>query len=169
MEPKVVYKGTQSFRHDLFRLSLASLKRNQSFKKGVVKIEEIQHSHFFHTFDSNGRAQTHCTPTGGHFHEVKWEVGADGILIASCGPALRHVYKKRGGQQRKITELVKWDDEVNDKVVVDSHTHDVVYAWSEEITTDTANKRRNAQEYMAQQQINQEAQARSLGLESNID
>lgn len=165
--PKLTYKGTQKFRHDLFRLEPKSLLRNKSFKAKEVKLESISHTHFFHTFDSNGKPQQYSTPTGGHFHEVKWEVGADGELVATCGPALRTVYEKRGSMQRKKVVRVKWENQYDENLpdmVEDNHTHDVTYLWSEELSADTIRKRRDAQEKQAMQELRQQNDAKSLGI-----
>lgn len=164
--PRINYKGTQGFRHDLFRLKPLDLMRNLSFKKGRVQIERIPHTHFFHTFDSNGRPQQYCTPTGGHFHEIKWYMDPQtGEPRAECGPALRYVYKKRAGMQKRYLEAVKWEDEVNDSTVIDNHVHECEYAWSENLSADTIKKRRDASELQARNQIAQTSQAKDLGIE----
>lgn len=172
-QPKVVYKDQQGFRHDLFKLKDEKLLKNQSFKKGQVKLESFSHTHFFHTYDSNGRQQQYSTSVGGHFHEVKWKVDANGELVAECGPALRNVYHKRGGRQKKFIEPVKWYNENSDSAegewVKDSHTHEVEYRWSEELSVGLVRQRRNAQERMVQSQIQDAAHARALGLESGLD
>lgn len=166
VEPRINFKGTQSFRHDLFRLKPVDLKKNTSFKKGHVKLETIPHTHFFHTYDSSGRPQQYSTPCGGHFHEVKWKMDPEtGELVGECGPALRYVYKKRGGTQKRYLEGVKWEDEVNDQMVVDNHTHVCEYAWSEQLSADTIKKRRDAGEAQARNQLAQSAQAKNLGIE----
>lgn len=169
-EPKIIYKGTQTFRHDLFRLKVTELLRNNSFKKGNVQLEKIPHVHFFHTFDSNGRPQKYSTPAGGHFHEVTWQVDEKtGELVATCGPALQYVYKKRAGGQKRYLEGVKWEDEVNDSLVVDSHTHECEYAWSEELSSKVVQARRDAGAKIAEQQVRASSRAKSLGLESGLD
>lgn len=164
-EPKIIYKGSQSFRHDLFRFSVVDLKKNTSYKKGEIKLELIPHTHFFHTFDSNARPQTHSTPTGGHYHEVKWSVGEDGLLHATCGPALRVVHKKLAGRMKKVIEPVKWFDAFGEKWVEDNHTHVMTYAWSEELTADSVRRRKNHQEAQVQAQMQAKAKTKELGIE----
>lgn len=143
-QPQIIYKNEQGFRHDLFKLEIAQVKKNRSFKKGHVKIEEIEHTHVFHTYDSAGRAKKYCEPVAGHFHEIKWYTNDDGKLVAECGPALQEKYVKRGGMQQKKIAPIVWEDEINDQVVEDNHTHTCVYRWSEELSKDMVNQRRNA-------------------------
>lgn len=167
-QPNLRVKGTEGFRHDLFKLKPAEMLKNQSFKKGRVQIEKVEHTHFFHTFDSNGKAQEFSTPTGGHFHEISWEVDDSGDLQAKCGPAMQYVYKKLAGRQRKKIAEIKWNDEEMERIVVDDHTHECEYRWSEELSSETVRRRRQVAVNMAERDIAAKNQAKSLGMESGI-
>ena len=127
----IFMRGAKEFRHDLFKSDVQNLKRNVSFKKGVVQIVEIEHAHIFHSHNSQGRPQQFTNSVGGHFHEVTLSTDANGRPVAKCGPAMREVFKKRPGGQRRIKEEIKWVDEVKDRIIVDSHTHTFEYEGSE--------------------------------------
>lgn len=159
-----MYKNEQTFRHDLFRLREANLKANKSWKYGVVQLEEFPHVHFFHSFDSAGRPQQYSTPSAGHFHEIKWHVDEDGNFKATCGPAKQYKYVKRGGTQKKIMSDVAWHDDERG-TIVDNHTHDVEYRWSEELSKDLISKKRNALTQQAAHQMQVAAMAQSMGVE----
>ncbi len=128
-------KGSTVFRHDLFKSDVKPMRRNESFKKGVVKIVELEHSHIFHTCDDRGRQMEYCTPTGGHFHKVKVKYDANGVPVAvECGPPLKYVNKKTPvGSKKRIVE-VRWMDLVNDREVRDDHRHVFEYVHSEELS-----------------------------------
>lgn len=167
--PQIIYKGNQTFRHDLFKASLEKYKKNLSFRKGVVKIEHIDHIHYFHTFDSNGKAQKFTNTVGGHFHEIRWFTDDDGVLRAECGPPLTTVYKKRAGMQKRVIEPVKWEDEEHDRMVADEHKHTMEYMWSEELDANTVRKRRNAAQSLFESEQAMRIQAQSLGMEKGFD
>lgn len=164
-DPKIVYKNQQSFRHDLFKLLETNVKSNKSWKKGIVQIEEFGHVHFFHTYDSSGRAQQYSTPSAGHFHEVKWHVDEDGNMKAICGPAMQYKYVKRAGRQAKKLTKITWEDEQNERVIEDNHVHEIEYRWSEELSKDAIERRRNAMTQQAGQQMQMAAMAQRVGLE----
>lgn len=158
-----MWKGNQTFRHDLFKLDLQPLKKNVSFTKGTVKIETYEHSHFFHTFDSNGRPQTHSTPQGGHFHKIEWKEDKEtGKLVAKCGPPMHHIYVRKDAQQHKKMVPVQWETnqmsdeemDVSTVVIKDDHVHNVEYLWSEEISADTVKRRKDIQEEVVKAQVN---------------
>lgn len=138
-------KGSSTFRHDGFKGDVRKLKKNTSFKKGVVTITELEHSHQFHSHDSRGRKQQYCTPMGGHFHEVKIIYDENGVPVrAECGPPLRFQNKKTPlGSKKRIVD-VKWHDQVNEKIVVDDHRHVFEYTHSEELNAKRVQQIRNA-------------------------
>ena len=116
------YKGEQEIDHDLFELLLINTRKNESFHPLTVQDDGSDngnwvnkpHKHFYHTFDSDGRAQKRSSPTAGHYHDVEWEV-VDGEMVARCGPP-------------KVISSGKVYPYKNDK-----HTHEAVYKGSERI------------------------------------
>ena len=129
-----------SFEHDLFKLSVATFKRNVSYKYLQPEIIEAEHVHFFHSKNSKGAPQKYCHAVGGHFHEVTvdWDTGK-----ATCGPALTRRTIKIPNTSRSITRIgtVKWDainmDTGDQSEIVDDHTHEVEYIRTEVISEQT--------------------------------
>lgn len=133
-QAKIVWKDQRSFRHDLFKLKVATMKKNFSWKPKEPMIELAEHVHFFHSHNSQGKTQTNCTAVGGHYHEVTVDVLPNGELKATCSPPLctkEHVL--RSGV-RKSVEAVQWFDEKSGKNIVDNHTHEIEYCFSEQIS-----------------------------------
>lgn len=134
VKPKIIIKGSQEFRHDLFKSDVKNLLKNTSFKPGVVDIVRIEHAHIFHSHDSAGKEQQYTSTVGGHFHKVETSIDDEGNLIAKCGPALRvNIRKSKRGGQKKVVGPVQWanDGEMGDEVIVDDHTHVLGYQSSE--------------------------------------
>lgn len=117
---KRVYKGDQEVDHDLFKLKLASAKKNVSWTD-KPRYEMVPHQHFFHTYDSSGKKQAYCSPVAGHTHKVEVEE-VDGEFKLVVGPAIK--------KSRSKTAPIPHDD----------HTHDVEYVLSEKLTVREANK-----------------------------
>ncbi len=117
--------------------------KNVSFKKNQPQVVELEHSHIFHTINSQMKLQKHTSTVGGHFHEIEWGVGADGKpFVKKVGPPITYRYVSRSGQQKKRSGAVRWrdgerDEETDDGVaagyVVDKHTHKFHYIHSEEL------------------------------------
>ena len=159
---QIVWKGQREFRHDLYKLKVAAFLKNTSYQSGIVKAVEVDHCHFFHSHNSQGKAQTITNAVGGHYHEITQD--KDGNMV--CGPALREVFKKRAGRQRKYVEPVKWLDEEKDRFVEDTHIHEVEYQHSEVISE--AKVRGTRSENHAQTQMMQmQAQAAQLGMKES--
>lgn len=140
---QVKYKGTKTFRHDLYKGDVKKYLRNVSYKKDAPDLVPIEHTHIYHTYDSRGKPQSFTSTTGGHFHEVS--VGPDGVV--KCGPPMRWGYKKgRDGNQVKRKEPLKWFDKyATDHAkewIEDTHTHEFEYIHSEELSP---NKIKDAQ------------------------
>lgn len=92
MEVKRVMKGSQKLNHDLFKLEVASMRRNVSWNKRQPIWDNVEHSHYFHTIDSNGRTMTECVAICGHKHPVTVKE-VKGSLVATCGEAEGHTHK----------------------------------------------------------------------------
>lgn len=110
-----IMRGQQDVHHDLFRLESATTKKNIAYGASPIW-EAIDHKHFFHTVNSDGKPQDKCAPTAGHFHfiTVKEE---NGKFVAECSPPyVMGVVKGR-------KQAVEYKN--------DAHTHDVTYLQSE--------------------------------------
>ncbi len=120
--------------HDLYRLSLASMKKNVAFNSGSYEIVSVQHEHFFHTIDSSGTKQKYSNLVGSHFHQmIVTPNPAGGPPNVKCGPAVKEVRKLVNGRSVKVLEpCLKYPDD-NGRVITDDHTHEVVYMRSNRI------------------------------------
>jgi len=158
-------KGTQVFWHDLFKSNVQKMIKcifNRSDEKGVGQQKEedlklVEHVHFFHSHDSQGRAQTTCVSVGGHYHKIITHdnkgnplVDAHGRPRVECGPPLRKVKVKRGKKMVSVEEPVTFGME-DGKMVADKHTHDFSYIDSQELSPDKMEqlKRGNAKGILA--------------------
>lgn len=132
-------KGQRRDWHHLFKADVRPMKKNVSFQKGQPRIEELEHTHLFHTVNSQLKPQKHSSTVGGHFHELEWAVGADGIpKVVKCGPPMTYRYVSKPGGQKKRQGAVKWRDMRNEDgdehvFVEDKHTHTFKYIHSEEL------------------------------------
>jgi hypothetical protein len=121
-----VFKGSIVMVHDLFKLLLSTMVKDVGFNPEKPVRQEIEHVHFFHTIDSNGRKQLYSNAVGGHFHACT-VVETDGVPEIKIGPPLKAVRKKVRGGWVTAHEAIRCGDEV------DNHTHAVEYIRSEEI------------------------------------
>lgn len=117
LEPKRFLEKNSTVFHDLYRLDVATTRKNLSFsdEPGAEIWEPVEHKHWYHSCDSSGKVLNTSAPTAGHFHEVKTFIDKNGNLAAECGPPQVFVGKKKYPYK-------------NDK-----HTHSVTYLNSEEV------------------------------------
>lgn len=128
-------KGQSWAWHHLFKTDLKDMKKNVSFKKGQPQIENLEHSHFFHSVNSDLIPQQFTSTIGGHFHEVTWALNAQGEpYVKSCSGPMTHKYVKKPGGQKRILTKVAWHDGNNDRDIVDDHTHEFTYLHSEKLS-----------------------------------
>jgi len=130
-----VFSGKALIFHDLFKLTVAKMKKNMSWQPiPADEYTEIEHVHFFHTYDSSGRKQEHSTSVGGHFHIMKVVQNEDGVPTVKCdsGP-VKYIRQKNKFSKRYERVLVP----VND---VDKHTHDSIYLQSNELSVRKINE-----------------------------
>lgn len=120
---KRVFGQGKKLIHDLFKLSVAKMRRNDSWNEERPIYIELEHCHIFHTIDSSGRKQDTCSPVGGHHHKMTVTYSADGAPTVTCSPAMKYVRKRVNGENTRV--LVEIED--------DDHTHEVEYIRSEEI------------------------------------
>lgn len=138
VDERVILKGSQEFRTDLFKSDVRKFMRNTSFKKGVVSILELDHTHTFHSFNSQGKEQEFSSPVGGHFHKViRRYTDKDGNICLEMGPPLQWKQKKRPSGAKKVLTEVKWynadaeDNSGEQSNIHDRHTHKWIYQSSE--------------------------------------
>ena len=135
-ELKRTWRGTGTWVHDLFKLKVTSFKKNMSYRKYEPNLQDVEHVHFFHTTDRQGKPLRTCAPIGGHYHEME-VYEENGELKAKCGPPKRIVEKKlRNGRTEKKVEPVYFFDGDDDRKVYDTHSHEVEYLGSEMISED---------------------------------
>lgn len=128
-------KGDLTYTHDLFKLKTAVSKHNVSYRKFEPILEDVEHTHFFHSHDRAGNPQKYCTIGAGHFHEVVVTTDARGDLVAKCGPAVRwDDVKSMSGKVKKQINTISWIHEAKDMKIEDNHTHETFYMHSEEVS-----------------------------------
>jgi hypothetical protein len=130
-----VFKANKMIYHDLFKLHVSNMKKNVSWQRDILDLKDVEHVHFFHTYDSSGKKQTSCVPTGGHFHLVETEDQGEGLppkIVSVSGPMVWGNEKDRyTGKRRRIPVPYLKDD--------DNHTHDIEYIESSEIKVRSIN------------------------------
>lgn len=136
---KVEMRNQKTFRHHAFKLKCEKMTKNTSYKKYSPILEQFEHSHIFHTVDSQGRTQTKSQPVGGHYHYIEFAENADGTVTAKCGPA-KHIvdHKLRSGGFRKKEDDITFYDEKADRTITDNHTHDLEHLYSSELQVDAS-------------------------------
>lgn len=114
--------------HDLWKLEVEAMEKNISWND-VPDYQKVEHCHFFHTFDSSGKAQKFCVPVGGHFHEMEVieEPGKMPKIVCKSGP-LKWSRKKNKRTGRMERVLVPFND-------VDEHKHETIYLHSKQVET----------------------------------
>ncbi len=131
---KRIWKGSEKIEHSLFKLAPATHLKNVSYQPFKPKIENVSHTHFFHSVDRKGKANTYCAPMAGHFHKVTalWE--GDDLKSVECGPAIRYKWRqdRRGNMYRNLEGvLYKGEAEDGSQDKADKHTHSIEYVRSE--------------------------------------
>ena len=114
--PKVkrVFKGDDNIMVDTVKLETALFQKNVSFDSRMPIIEPVEHVHFFHSFDSNGKPQVSANSVLGHTHDVSLSVDKEGNIVGTCSAP------RRNRNSEKI-------------LASDQHTHTIKYIKSEEI------------------------------------
>ena len=110
--------------HSLYKLALSTFKANKSWTSEANYVD-VEHTHFFHTINSSGQAQTTCAPVGGHFHEM--------ILVTPATEDTPPVYKCSGPMKkvRQKNAYGAWEVVSVPVNGIDHHTHEVTYLHSE--------------------------------------
>lgn len=123
-----IFKEDKIIYHDLFKLEVAKMRKNMMwYKVPPDEYVNIEHCHFYHTFDSSGKKQVYSTSVGGHFHEMEVIDQGEGMppkIVGMSGPLKWAMVKNEYG--RKVKRAIP----VNS---VDNHTHEVTYLQSDEV------------------------------------
>lgn len=130
------YTGAKKVDHDLFKLMPANMIKNTNWNPdSAPNYEQVIHQHFFHTYDSSGRAMVTSESVGGHFHEITLQetVAADGSrgipkVIACSGPK-KYTKQRVMGKNSKVPTPIKDDN----------HTHAVEYIKSDTVEVRVVN------------------------------
>lgn len=133
IEPKIKWQGTESFRHDLFKLGVSKCIKNKSYTQGDPNIVQVEHVHFFHSHSSEGNEHTRCEIAAGHYHEVKVSVDENGDFKAECGPAVSVETKIQGTIAYNEEGPIKFYDNKSRQWILDDHRHDISYIRSQMI------------------------------------
>ena len=153
---KLRIKGQRKEWSHLFKSDVRPLKKNVSFKKGLPKIEHLDHTHVFHTLSSQMKPMQYWHTVAGHFHEVTWRMTPEGPVVTEVGPPMTYKYTRGPAGTRRDKCQVEWYDDAKGKTIVDNHTHEFHYVHSEELLE--RNIRAVAGDHSADE-------ARELGLE----
>lgn len=130
-----VYKQNVLIDSDLFKLQTAAANKNVAWG-GDVQLEPVDHNHFFHTYDSDGRRQSRSTPVAGHFHEIDWadgEPGEPSRIVSISGPMRLMKVKEKGRFKMKAVPVAE--------ELEDNHTHKIAYIKSDSVEARQVNPR----------------------------
>lgn len=127
-DQKRIYNDSSALiESDLFRLKLATAMKNVALQdSGMIDLEKVEHTHFWRTYDSDGKKLNFSVPVAGHFHEIKYEETNGVVKVISCSPPLRMGTQKVKGVTKMVPVPINPDLE-------DNHTHDVEYLRSHKV------------------------------------
>lgn len=122
-----VFGNKFEFKSDLFKLEVAECHMDKSWND-VPNLEAVEHVHFYHTYDSDGRKMAKTNTVAGHFHLIEYqEQGEDKpVKIISVSGPMRELKRRIKGRFTKVNEPV------SDKLE-DNHTHKITYRRTEKI------------------------------------
>jgi len=122
---KRVFGNGVEFKSDLFKLEVAECNLNKSWND-VPMLEQIEHVHFFHTYDSNGRKMARTNIVAGHFHVIEYEEQGENkpVKIISVSGPMHEVKRRIMGRWQKVAEPIS-------ESLQDEHTHKITYRRSE--------------------------------------
>ncbi len=141
-------RNTAKIFHHLFKAKVAMMMKNISWVKNAPNIDKIEHAHYFHTCNSMGMPQEFTTPTGGHFHAVKWSLDENGIPTAKCGPPMKKETRNTSRGSRTFDVPVKFfsdadQEDANGNTIMargetfDTHTHELFYMGTDELSPES--------------------------------
>ncbi len=122
-----IFRKQITYTHDLYKLLVASFKKNVEVDGRQPRYEDAEHVHWFHTIDSDGKTQELSNSVGGHFHKMK---------VTHQGPGKAPLVECISGPLRKVSrknEYGKWISAFAPFNAVDHHTHETIYITSGEV------------------------------------
>lgn len=135
---KDIYQTSIEFKSRLFRLKPAKMMKHVLLGNDQETFADVQHQHFYHTYDSSGKFQPHSVAVGGHFHIMTMTDDPEtGEPIVTCSGPKTFAYKKNKKVIVDLPPFKATDDQGND--IVDRHTHEVVYERTSKIKPRTVN------------------------------
>jgi hypothetical protein len=131
----IVQRGARQVWHHLFKLSVAKVTKDHGWDPSKPHIIEHEHTHIFHTVDSNGEPQTQTNNVAGHFHSVEVVQNSDPkkrptIRISEAKKLVRKEVRK-GYFKTVVVSYDEYDREMNP---LPPHTHDFQYMGSDLIS-----------------------------------
>ena len=132
-----IYINELQIKSDLFKLEVATCNLNKGWND-AINLESVEHVHFFHTYDSdgklmgkreaNGETKGKTNSVAGHFHEIVFEDRGPNkpVEIISVSGPMREVKRRVRGKWVRVVEPI-------DPNLDDSHTHDVIYRRTENV------------------------------------
>lgn len=155
-----VVDGTQTFWHDRFKSDTKKMIKcifNREDGQSEEDMKHIDHQHFFHSHDSNGRKQEQCVAVGGHYHNIITHdeqgnplVDKQGRPRVECSKPYRKIRKRQGRKMVTIIEEVTFKM-AEGKILKDEHSHVFNYDRSQELSPDKIQqlKRQNGNQMLA--------------------
>lgn len=143
------FKSEQQFMHIVFMAEEATCYKNVSFEPLRPKFEAMVHKHVTRNVDSKGRRQTETQSQCGHWHPVVFSVDKEtGRPVAECLPPIHEVHRiSESGRIIKSVEPIVFRKESNDgkiENIVDDHTHEMSYRFSEVISQSIIREKQKA-------------------------
>jgi len=126
-----VFPQDRTMVHDLYKLEVSSMLKNISWNSDIENVS-IEHCHFFHSVDSDGKVQTTSNSVGGHFHVMEVIQNASGAPTVKCSGPKTYGKSKYQGKYRKAI-VPYYPGNADEGVAGDNHTHEVTYIRSCEI------------------------------------
>jgi len=122
-----IYKNELQIKSDLFKLEVANCNLNKGWND-AINLESVEHVHFFHTYDSDGKKLQRTNAVAGHFHVIEYEEQGPNkpVKIISVSGPMREVKRRIRGKWQKVVEAI-------DSGLEDSHSHDITYRRTENV------------------------------------
>lgn len=143
VKPRFLNRHDKAFRLDLFKCSVAIMKKNESFVHKKPQLVDLEHTHIYRSHSGSGQKKIETHKMGGHFHYVEQSTDpVTGLPVAKCGPPMMEmVFMGEDGNTYTRIEQVAYE-KINASgphagqttKIVDTHTHEMEYLGSEELS-----------------------------------
>ena len=136
IKPSFKIRSQQTIFHHLFKASMAKFLKDLAFGNQEMKLDTVEHVHYYHNVNSMGHAQKYTTTIGGHFHEVTWSIDPKtGLPVAKCGPAMKKVVRNTPRGTKTTIEPMKFFNKDEQRHIPDDHIHTMDYLGTDELST----------------------------------